>query len=266
MRFIKEFYPGNCPFFAQVLSITYDPVQKDLVGWVQCGGRKSRISFSFIPEIQVDDWVIVQFGFAKTKVDFAKFSAYEILLLKELATFLHEGPWIEAEACCYGSFSLDPLPPLFFCLVFLIFLFFKLEIYFESVAWAQVMDDPIDGAIEKHSKDSNKPPGSIPTISLPEVTVSAQTVSSEPTILPTSRQISSYGPEMNILEIPRDIRPVSQEEMQTVMALTVNDLAAFSPSINPTQATGNIVSEPIIRGLPGTVFRNGMLVGFSSGG
>ncbi|KIE58219.1 hypothetical protein A946_08615 [Methylacidiphilum kamchatkense Kam1] len=118
MRFIKEFYPGNCPFFAQVLSITYDPVQKDLVGWVQCGDTKSRINFSFIPEIQVGDWVIVQFGFAKTKVDFSKFSAYEILLLRKLATFLGEESWIEAEACCYGSFSLDPLPPFFFCFGF----------------------------------------------------------------------------------------------------------------------------------------------------
>ncbi|TFE67540.1 hypothetical protein A7Q10_09455 [Methylacidiphilum caldifontis] len=103
-------------------------------------------------------------------------------------------------------------------------------------------------------------------ITLPEVTVSSTTLLPGSSIVPTSRNISSYGPEMNIMDIPRDVRSITKEEMQTVMAMTVNDLSAFSPSVNPTQATGNILSEPVIRGLPGTVFRNGMLVGFSSGG
>ncbi|WP_134440382.1 TonB-dependent receptor plug domain-containing protein [Methylacidiphilum caldifontis] len=99
---------------------------------------------------------------------------------------------------------------------------------------------------------------------LPEVTVYAQ--EEKPTTAAPKEQSSVYGPNLSIMDIPRDVLHVSQEQLKTVMVQQVNDLVAFNPSINPTQATGNVVSEPVIRGLPATMFRNGMLVGFSSGG
>ncbi|TFE71568.1 hypothetical protein A7Q10_04430 [Methylacidiphilum caldifontis] len=102
---------------------------------------------------------------------------------------------------------------------------------------------------------------------LPEVVVTASSPQSEePPSQSGPAESSIYGPELSLLDIPRNVTSISQEELHTVMAQTVNDLVAFNPSINPTQSTGNVVSEPVVRGLPATVFRNGMLVGFSSGG
>jgi len=102
---------------------------------------------------------------------------------------------------------------------------------------------------------------------LPEVTVMASPEQPPSSSLPkASTTTSVYGPDLSLIDIPRDVLVVSKEQLKTVMLQSVNDLIAFSPSVNPTQATGNVVSEPVVRGLPATVFRNGMLVGFSSGG
>ncbi|CAB4243920.1 Outer membrane receptor protein, mostly Fe transport (fragment) [Methylacidimicrobium sp. AP8] len=123
-----------------------------------------------------------------------------------------------------------------------------------SVGFAEARDSASDL--------SSSPPYAEPT-RLPEVTVSA--VQEQPPA-PAREATSVYGPDLSIMDTPRDVLPVSREELDTVMAQQVNDLVAFSPSVNPTEATGNVVSEPVVRGLPATAFRNGMLVGFSSGG
>jgi len=116
------------------------------------------------------------------------------------------------------------------------------------------------GAQESASNVASPLPYAQPA-QLPEVTVNAD--QEQP---PAQEVTSIYGPDLSIMDTPRDVLPVSQEELKTVMAQQVNDLVAFSPSVNPTQSTGNVVSEPVVRGLPATAFRNGMLVGFSSGG
>ncbi|VVM04415.1 TonB-dependent receptor [Methylacidimicrobium tartarophylax] len=83
------------------------------------------------------------------------------------------------------------------------------------------------------------------------------------TVVPAEEPVGVLGPEMSVMETPRTVQVVNKEEIQTINAQSVNDLAAFVPGINPTQMTGSPVSEPVIRGLPGTAYRNGMLVGFS---
>ncbi len=120
------------------------------------------------------------------------------------------------------------------------------------------------------------PPGLSPTAELEPLSPSASastelpavTVTAEPerAAAPAQEATSVYGPDLSVMDTPRDVLPVSREKLDTVMAQQVNDLVAFSPSVNPTQSTGNVVSEPVVRGLPATAFRNGMLVGFSSGG
>ncbi|WP_242529149.1 TonB-dependent receptor [Methylacidimicrobium sp. B4] len=103
------------------------------------------------------------------------------------------------------------------------------------------------------------PPGLGPVLG--EVDVGASTPYES--VEPAEQPVGVLGPEMSVMETPRTVQIVNKEEIQTTNAQSVNDLAAFVPGINPTQMTGSPVSEPVIRGLPGTAYRNGMLVGFS---
>ncbi len=103
------------------------------------------------------------------------------------------------------------------------------------------------------------PPGLGPVLG--EVDVGASTPYES--VEPAEQPVGVLGPEMSVMETPRTVQIVNKEEIQTTNAQSVNDLAAFVPGINPTQMTGSPVSEPVMRGLPGTAYRNGMLVGFS---
>ncbi|CAB4242444.1 Outer membrane receptor protein, mostly Fe transport [Methylacidimicrobium sp. AP8] len=113
------------------------------------------------------------------------------------------------------------------------------------------------------------PPGPLPGGELPAglgpVLGEVPVAGSAPyeTVVPAEEPVGVLGPEMSVMETPRTVQVVNKEEMQTINAQSVNDLAAFVPGVNPTQMTGSPVSEPVIRGLPATAYRNGMLVGFS---
>ncbi len=107
-------------------------------------------------------------------------------------------------------------------------------------------------------------PSSPPAMVLAPVTVTAQEeLPEEENIVLTNKQSEVLGPAMKIIDIPRTIQSISRQELNTINAQSTNDLAAFIPGVNPSQITGSPAGEPIVRGLPATVYRNGMLVGFS---
>ncbi|WP_242529173.1 TonB-dependent siderophore receptor [Methylacidimicrobium sp. B4] len=102
----------------------------------------------------------------------------------------------------------------------------------------------------------------VPTL-LPEVEVT------EGLPGPASTPTSAYGTEMSILDTPREVTPVSREQLDTVAPgnlMGYDDLAPLIPSLTTMAPAGDYSVEPFIRGLPGTVFRNGMLVGLESYG
>ncbi|QSR87595.1 TonB-dependent receptor plug domain-containing protein [Candidatus Methylacidiphilum infernorum] len=105
-------------------------------------------------------------------------------------------------------------------------------------------------------------PPNIPVL-LPIHVTAQEELPEEENVVETNMETNVLGTPMKVIDIPRTVQVVTRQELNTINAQTVNDLAAFTPGVNPTQMTGSPVAEPLIRGLPGTVYRNGMLVGFS---
>ncbi|ACD83983.1 Outer membrane receptor protein, mostly Fe transport [Methylacidiphilum infernorum V4] len=61
----------------------------------------------------------------------------------------------------------------------------------------------------------------------------------------------------------QSIKILSQSSLKNINFQNVNELSAYQVGINQTQITGSPQAEPILRGLPATRYRNGILVGFS---
>ncbi|TFE68947.1 TonB-dependent receptor [Methylacidiphilum caldifontis] len=121
---------------------------------------------------------------------------------------------------------------------------------------------PSETAPAPPSGPATQLPPNIPLL-LPINVTAQEELPEEENVVSTNEETGVLGPAMKIIDTPRTIQVVTRQQLNTINAQTVNDLAAFTPGVNPTQMTGSPVAEPIIRGLPGTVYRNGMLVGFS---
>ncbi|MGD9897373.1 MAG: TonB-dependent receptor [Candidatus Methylacidiphilaceae bacterium] len=122
--------------------------------------------------------------------------------------------------------------------------------------------EPTGTRVEAEGPPALSPQGAAPT-TLPEVEVSGELPG------PASTPISAYGTEMSILDTPREVTPISREQLDTVAPgnlMGYDDLAPLIPSLTTMAPAGDYSVEPFIRGLPGTVFRNGMLVGLESYG
>ncbi|MBW6414000.1 TonB-dependent receptor plug domain-containing protein [Methylacidiphilum fumariolicum] len=107
-----------------------------------------------------------------------------------------------------------------------------------------------------------KLPPNLPIL-LPISVTAQEELPEEENVVSTNEETGVLGPAIKIIDTPRTVQVVTRQEMNTINAQSVNDLAAFTPGVNPTQMTGSPVAEPVIRGLPATTYRNGMLVGFS---
>jgi len=140
-----------------------------------------------------------------------------------------------------------------------LFLFFILFFFnFSCLASAQ----PSQGVFG--SDDLKPQPNQNESIILPTVEVSAEAQKG-----PASSLTSAYGPEMSLFETPRQITQLSREAIDTVAPgnlMGYDDLAPLVPSLTTMAPAGDYSVEPFIRGLPATVFRNGMLVGLESYG
>ncbi|QSR87866.1 TonB-dependent receptor plug domain-containing protein [Methylacidiphilum caldifontis] len=108
-------------------------------------------------------------------------------------------------------------------------------------------------------------PSSVPVLA-PVTVTTQEELPEEENVVQSNMEANVLGSPMKVIDIPRTVQVLTRQELNTINAQTVNDLAAFTPGVNPSQQTGSPMGEPIIRGLPGTVFRNGMLVGFSQSG
>ncbi|QDQ41642.1 TonB-dependent receptor [Methylacidiphilum kamchatkense] len=78
-----------------------------------------------------------------------------------------------------------------------------------------------------------------------------------------NQSIDATSDQTEIEETTRTAQIVSRRSLQTINFQNVNELSAYQVGINQTQMTGSPQAEPILRGLPATRYRNGMLVGFS---
>ncbi|QSR86070.1 TonB-dependent receptor [Candidatus Methylacidiphilum infernorum] len=86
---------------------------------------------------------------------------------------------------------------------------------------------------------------------------------------PASSSTTAYGPELSVLETPRQITQISRQALDTLSPgnlMGYDDLAPLVPSMTTMAPAGDYSVEPFIRGLPATTFRNGMLVGLESYG
>ncbi|ACD84258.1 TonB-dependent receptor [Candidatus Methylacidiphilum infernorum] len=119
-------------------------------------------------------------------------------------------------------------------------------------------------ALSNPSSAGSTPPN-IPLLA-PVIVTTQEELPEEENVVETNMEMNVLGTPMKVIDIPRTVQVVTRQELNTINAQTVNDLAAFTPGVVPSQQTGSPMGEPMIRGLPGTVFRNGMLVGFSQSG
>ncbi|WP_166792868.1 TonB-dependent receptor [Methylacidiphilum caldifontis] len=109
----------------------------------------------------------------------------------------------------------------------------------------------------------------------------ASSASAEPIVLPVvevseqaplgaaSSTTTAYGPELSVFDTPREITQISREALDTLSPGNImgyDELAPLVPSLTTMAPAGDYSVEPFIRGLPATVFRNGMLVGLESYG